>query len=206
MPDPLAHSPDMITIRPNTKPPLWWLFPWSYARTLHISANALKAYADKSDRIIDAQQRVIENLDTSGTAGQAVFELNWEKDAAFADADENRLEQVYWNLLSNAIRHGESNTPLIQINARLEGEWVEISIADNGTGIPLEDQAHIFERFYRVHKHRARDAGGTGLGLSIVKNIILAHGGQISLRSTPGDGATFIIRLPVSQKEILPAR
>ena len=62
MPDPLAHSPDMITIRPNTKPPLWWLFPWSYAQTLHMSANALKAYADKSDRIIDAQQRVIENL------------------------------------------------------------------------------------------------------------------------------------------------
>ena len=62
MPDPLAHSPDMITIRPNTKPPLWWLFPWSYARTLYMSANALKAYADKSDRIIDAQQRVVEQL------------------------------------------------------------------------------------------------------------------------------------------------
>ena len=62
MPDPLAHSPDMITIRPNTKPPFWWLFPWSYARTLHMSANALKAYADKSDCIIHAQHRVIENL------------------------------------------------------------------------------------------------------------------------------------------------
>ena len=62
MPDPLSHHIDMITIRPNTKPPLWWLFPWSYARVLHISANALKAYADKSDRIIDAQQQVIENL------------------------------------------------------------------------------------------------------------------------------------------------
>jgi two-component system phosphate regulon sensor histidine kinase PhoR len=151
-------------------------------------------------------QRVIENLDTSGTAGQAVFELNWEQDAVFADADENRLEQVYWNLLNNAIRHGESRSPMIRISAGLAGDWVEILISDNGVGIPLEDQAHIFERFYRVHKHRARDAGGTGLGLSIVKNIVLAHGGQISLRSTPGEGATFIIRLPVTQNEIATAK
>ena len=77
MPDPLAHSPDMITIRPNTKPPLWWLFPWSYAQTLHISANALKAYADKSDRIIDAQQHVIENLQADvGMLRQRVADQN----------------------------------------------------------------------------------------------------------------------------------
>ena len=60
MPDPLAHSPDMITIRPNTKPPLWWLFPWSYARTLHMSANALKAYADRLDDLLDIQRGIIE--------------------------------------------------------------------------------------------------------------------------------------------------
>ena len=59
MPDPLAHSPDMITIRPNTKPPLWWLFPWSYARTLYISANALKAYADRLEDMLDLQSRTI---------------------------------------------------------------------------------------------------------------------------------------------------
>ena len=59
MPDPLAHSPDMITIRPNTKPPLWWLFPWSYAQTLHMSANALKAYADRLEDMLDLQSRTI---------------------------------------------------------------------------------------------------------------------------------------------------
>ena len=63
MPDPLAHSPDMITIRPNTKPPLWWLFPWSYARTLHMSANALKAYADRLDDLLDIQRGIIETKD-----------------------------------------------------------------------------------------------------------------------------------------------
>ena len=63
MPNPLAHSPDMITIRPNTKPPLWWLFPWSYARTLHMSANALKAYADRLDDLLDIQRGIIETKD-----------------------------------------------------------------------------------------------------------------------------------------------
>jgi hypothetical protein len=67
----------MITIRPNTKPPFWWLFPWSYARTLYMSANALKAYADKSDRIIDAQQRVIENLQADvGMLRQRIADQN----------------------------------------------------------------------------------------------------------------------------------
>ena len=60
MPDPLAHSPDMITIRPNKKPHLWWLFPWSYASTLHMSANAVKAYADRLDDILDIQRGIIE--------------------------------------------------------------------------------------------------------------------------------------------------
>jgi|GEM_PF-1097520 len=60
MPDPLAHSPDMITaIRPNKMPTLWWLFPWAYARTLHMSANAVKAYADRLDDILDLQRRTI---------------------------------------------------------------------------------------------------------------------------------------------------
>ena len=165
-------------------------------RRLHFSKVDLRRIAE----------RVIENLDSSGAAKRAIFEINWAEDAIYADADENRIEQVYWNLLTNAIRHGETSTLKIRINSRRDGESVEISIADNGTGIPLEDQAHIFERFYRVHKHRARDAGGTGLGLSIVKNIILAHGGGISLRSTPGDGATFVIRLPFSQGETMSAK
>lgn len=151
-------------------------------------------------------ERVVENLDNSGAEKRAIFEINWPDDAIYADADDDRVEQVYWNLLTNAIRHGETSTLRVQINARRDGGAIEIAIADNGAGIPLEDQAHIFERFYRVHKHRTRDSGGTGLGLSIVKNIILAHGGEISLRSTPGHGATFIVRLPISQAEMPPAK
>jgi len=60
MPDPLAHSTDMITIRPNKMPTLWWLCPWAYARTLHMSANAVKAYADRLDDLLDIQRSIIE--------------------------------------------------------------------------------------------------------------------------------------------------
>ena len=60
MPDPLAHSPDMITIRPNKMPAFWWVFPWSYARVLHMSANAVKAYADRLDDILDIQRSLID--------------------------------------------------------------------------------------------------------------------------------------------------
>ena len=60
MPDPLAHSTDMITIRPNKMPAFWWLVPWAYARTLHMSANAVKAYADRLDDILDIQRGIIE--------------------------------------------------------------------------------------------------------------------------------------------------
>lgn len=63
MPDPLAHSPDMITIRPNKMPRLWWLFPWSYARVLHMSANAVKAYADRQDQVLEILHGVIEIKD-----------------------------------------------------------------------------------------------------------------------------------------------
>lgn len=138
---------------------------------------------------------VLENLEPNITERRAKIEINWADDAVFADADSRRMEQVYWNLLSNALRYGDVENLLIRISAWQEDGQVVIEISDNGPGIPLEDQAHIFERFYRVRKDRARDAGGTGLGLSIVKHIILAHGGSISVKSTPGQGASFFIRL-----------
>jgi two-component system, OmpR family, phosphate regulon sensor histidine kinase PhoR len=101
--------------------------------------------------------------------------------------------------LDNALRHsGKSGT---RVNVHVEGDAtaVTVSVGDDGVGIPLSDQPHIFERFYRVHKDRSRDAGGTGLGLSIVKHTVQAHGGSIAVQSSPGAGATFVMSLPVSQ-------
>ena len=114
--------------------------------------------------------------------------------------DPFRIEQAFTNLLVNALRHGaplHAREGEVIIRVELSGGEVAVSFEDRGPGIPLEDQEHLFERFYRVGGDRARQSGGTGLGLSIVKNVAQAHGGRVSLRSMPGEGATFTIHLPV---------
>ena len=114
-------------------------------------------------------------------------------------ADEGRLRQVFINLLDNALKHSSKSGARVSLEARSEATSVLVSICDDGVGIPLSDQPHIFERFYRVHKDRSRDAGGTGLGLSIVKHTVQAHGGSIAVQSRPGAGATFLMTLPIRQ-------
>lgn len=143
--------------------------------------------------------RVLESLDPEiGNSGIRI-EVDWPAEARHAEVDARRIEQVYWNLVSNALKHAGGAGGVLRITGGSDGGFVKVAFADNGPGIPLDDQAHIFERFYRVRKDRARDAGGTGLGLSIVKNILLAHGGSVSVESTPGAGAVFWMRVPVEQ-------
>ncbi|HQP10348.1 MAG TPA: ATP-binding protein, partial [Candidatus Omnitrophota bacterium] len=76
--------------------------------------------------------------------------------------------------------------------------FLRVDVTDTGIGIPEEDLPRLFERFYRVDKARSRELGGTGLGLSIVKHIVLAHGGQVSVRSQLGRGSTFSFTLPIA--------
>ena len=159
------------------------------SRLLHFANTALRPLVE----------RVIENLTPKIEERSAEIVLDWGEDARHAEIDPSRIEQVCTNLLLNALQHGEVPALKIHLTAKRIGESIQLTFSDNGPGIPLEDQAHIFERFYRVHKHRARDAGGTGLGLSIVKNIVLAHGGTVSLESMPGEGAAFHVTLPVTQ-------
>ena len=113
------------------------------------------------------------------------------------DVEGYRIEQAFSNLLANALRHGALTGGEITITAIREGPDLAIRFRDNGPGIPLQDQPHLFERFYRVGGDRARQTGGTGLGLSIVKNIVTAHGGRVTLESSPGEGSTFTIFLPL---------
>jgi signal transduction histidine kinase len=115
------------------------------------------------------------------------------------EADAFRIEQVLFNLIDNALTHGGKSGISVLIEIRTDGHEVTVAVHDDGPGVPLSDQPHIFERFYRVYKDRSRDAGGSGLGLSIVKHTIQAHGGTIELQSTPGAGATFIVHLPLKQ-------
>ena len=148
-------------------------------------------------------ERVIERITPAILERQGRVVVEWNPAAAWADADSRRIEQIFENLLENAIRHSVAQEVVVTIKAQPVGEEIEIVFSDNGPGIPYGDQPHIFERFYRVHKDRSRRAGGTGLGLAIVKHIVLAHGGTIVVESVPGQGAAFKIRLPAVKKNIL---
>jgi two-component system phosphate regulon sensor histidine kinase PhoR len=117
-------------------------------------------------------------------------------DIPLIPADPLRLEQVFNNLLENALKY-TSPGGCIAIQAAREEESVLLCVEDNGAGIPPTDLPHIFERFYRADKARSREMGGTGLGLSIVKHIVNAHGGCVHAESTYGKGTAIVIRLPI---------
>jgi two-component system phosphate regulon sensor histidine kinase PhoR len=105
------------------------------------------------------------------------------------------LEQAVVNLLDNAIKYSEPEKAIF-LEAQATSEEILISVRDHGGGIESKHLPRLFERFYRVDKGRSRHVGGTGLGLAIVKHIIQAHGGRVSVESTPGEGSTFTIHLP----------
>lgn len=109
--------------------------------------------------------------------------------------DPFKLEQVFINLLDNAIKHTDAGKITIEINAA-HGNLI-VKVSDTGPGISSDHLPRIFERFYVVDKSRSKKLGGTGLGLSIVKHIVLLHGGKINVESTVGKGSTFIVSLPV---------
>jgi two-component system phosphate regulon sensor histidine kinase PhoR len=125
------------------------------------------------------------------------IEVICEPDFPKIYADAFRLEQVFINLVDNAIKYSEKGTIRIELS-RKDEDTVKIIVSDEGIGIPLEHQDRIFERFYTVDKSHSRRQGGTGLGLSIVKHIILLHDGNIQVSSEPGKGTKFIIHLPIS--------
>ncbi len=104
------------------------------------------------------------------------------------------LEQAVVNLLDNGIKHSESGST-VRVTGAAEAGEVLIRVQDWGCGIAAEHLPRLFERFYRVDKARSRQLGGTGLGLAIVKHIVQAHGGHVSVESTPGKGSLFTIHL-----------
>lgn len=111
-------------------------------------------------------------------------------------ADPMRLQQALSNLVDNAIKYGGSNTQ-IEIHVGAEPGNALIEIRDHGEGIALEERDRIFQRFYRIDKGRSQEIGGSGLGLAITKHLVLIHRGSIDVQSVPGQGSTFIVRLPL---------
>jgi two-component system phosphate regulon sensor histidine kinase PhoR len=115
-------------------------------------------------------------------------------EGVIVNADPRRLEQMVTNLIDNAIKFGRDGG-LVKVTYH-SNERDEISIEDNGDGIPAQHLERLFERFYRVDRARSRDMGGTGLGLAIVKHLALLHGGEVTVTSEIGKGTRFTIHLP----------
>ena len=113
------------------------------------------------------------------------------------EGDRARLKQVVVNLLDNAINYTALGGR-VRLMVRTVGDRVILEVEDNGVGISKDALPHIFERFYRVDKARSRQMGGAGLGLSIVQAICTAHGGEVLVDSTEGQGSRFTVRLPLA--------
>ena len=116
-------------------------------------------------------------------------------DCSTIRADEERLREVFDNLLDNAVKYSGNGGAIRLASVRCNGEVI-LTVSDSGVGIGREDLPRIFERFYRADKARSRELGGTGLGLSIVKHIVQLHGGRVEAESELGKGTTIRVVLP----------
>jgi two-component system phosphate regulon sensor histidine kinase PhoR len=139
-------------------------------------------------------QAAIQVCDPKATAKNISLEVTCP-DTLRANFNSPLLEQALVNLLDNAIKFSPANSS-VRVEAEIAGSEIVIRVMDQGGGIPPEHLDRIFERFYRVDAGRSRKVGGTGLGLAIVKHIAQAHGGRVTVSSTPGGGSTFSIIIP----------
>ena len=146
-------------------------------------------------RRMDAELRQI-TVAVAGAAGTRVL------------GNSRQLGAAVGNLVENAIVYSDTGARVVvaaHVQARRDDDYVEITVSDNGIGIPAAELDRIFERFYRVDYARSRANGGTGLGLAIVKHIAAIHGGDVTVWSQVGQGSTFTIRIPAHRNEAAPA-
>jgi two-component system sensor histidine kinase SenX3 len=146
-------------------------------------------------RRMDAERRQI-TVAIGGVAGSRVL------------GNSRQLGVAVGNLVENAIVYSDTGARVVvaaHVQARSDDDYVEITVSDNGIGIPAAELDRIFERFYRVDYARSRANGGTGLGLAIVKHIAAIHGGEVRVWSQVGQGSTFTIRIPAHRNEVMPA-
>jgi len=132
----------------------------------------------------------------TGLKRKEVEALNELPENLTAAADKNKIEQVFANLIDNAIKFNRQKGSIRIYTKFAVDNKVKVTVKDSGLGIPAQDLPRVFERFYRVDKARSRAMGGTGLGLSIVKHIIESHGGSIEVESNEGLGSEFSFTLP----------
>jgi two-component system sensor histidine kinase SenX3 len=157
-------------------------------------------------RPVAIDQVVAEAIDrtrTKAAARSIALSVTGERGLSLL-GNEQQLVTAVVNLLDNAVSYsGEGST--VTVCVQMQDEAAEISVQDEGIGIPAKDLERVFERFYRSDPARSRATGGTGLGLAIVKHVATNHGGTVRVRSTEGAGATFTLHLPVAAQSAVPA-
>jgi PAS domain S-box-containing protein len=162
-----------------------------------------RGISDRRETIVDvlavAQKTVV---DFRNENGNREIVLEAAGDRHLTRGDEVWIEQILSNLLSNAIKYSPANLP-IEVTVHGSGETIELSVTDRGPGIPEHEVERIFERFKRLGDHMTRSQGGTGLGLYIARQLARAIGGELSVRSAAGQGATFTLRLTATT-EVIP--
>jgi signal transduction histidine kinase len=143
----------------------------------------------------DLIRGVVGRVQGAVRAQSITLEMQLSDMALSVIGDDQRLAQVLFNLLSNALQHTPPDGQ-ITVTAQQVKDEVHVTVQDTGEGIPAQDLPHIFDRFYRIDQARSRDTGGSGLGLSITRSLVEAHGGRIWAHSTKGDGSAFTFTLP----------
>jgi signal transduction histidine kinase len=184
-----------------------------YRRLMKVLKQSLERMTQLSDQLLllaDASQEranwqtvdiksIISEVATevSARAKMAGISLEVEpaSDEMLVKGDSLRLKQAIFNVIDNAIKYNRPGG-IVKISTMAEESRIVVQVKDSGIGISPDDQHHIFDRFYRVDKSRARTQGGSGLGLAIVKKIVDDHGGTISVKSAMGVGSTFSLSLP----------
>lgn len=160
-----------------------------------LESNVMELKKSRFD-IIELTSEILDMLSDKAKKSNVTLSLNSPPEKAmFVNADLQRIEQVLFNLLVNAIKYNDKKKGLVSVSFHNMGEAVMVEIVDNGMGIPDKDINRIFERFYRVDKSRTRGTGGSGLGLSIVKHIIDQHDQILNVSSADGEGSTFTFTL-----------
>ncbi len=149
----------------------------------------------KELNINDLVREAVDQCETTSGARKIWVSITEGPDATVL-GDREQLIMAIHNLIENAINYSPENTK-VSVTTNIEEDIVEISVTDQGIGIPEEELDRIFERFYRVDPARSRETGGTGLGLSIVKHVSSKHGGEVKVWSSPNVGSTFALRLPI---------
>jgi signal transduction histidine kinase len=152
----------------------------------------------------DVREVVCETLKTFGVRlRQNGFNIHLEgADTPLPPAriDPGAIAQSLSNLLDNAVKYSNGKTD-VTVSLRRDGDWIVVSVIDQGIGIPRDEQRKIFDRFHRVSTGLVHDVKGSGLGLSIVRHIVDAHRGRVTVESRPGEGSTFSIHHPVEPPE-----